>query len=229
MTLVEASLARAYLDQATQKGTFNEDLEDMSGIGLLPPHFYRELARTEEGCRLLRQSGHFHDFASCVRDFRMDEEDIEVLTKAKGCLWAIGNVGSMELGAPFLEESEIVGTIVKIAEYAEVISMRGTACFVLGLLSRSTHGYEMLREHGWDTAVNARGQSLGLCMPNDLDRLCLVSDRSVLAISLIGLTVADDLSFRSCRPNGIPRVTGNLSGSDDRRPSHQCEDTEIDR
>jgi hypothetical protein len=177
VTLVEASLARAYIDQASQKATFNEELEDISGIGLLPPHFYRELARTEEGCRLLRQSGHFHDFASCVRDFRMDEEDVEVLTKAKGCLWAIGNVGSMELGSPFLEESEIVGTIVKIAEQAEVISMRGTACFVLGLLSRSTHGYEMLREHGWDSAVNARGQSLGLCMPNDLGRLCSVSDR----------------------------------------------------
>jgi rapamycin-insensitive companion of mTOR len=176
VALVEASLARAYIDQASQKGTFNEELDDISGIGLLPPHFYRELARTEEGCRLLRHSGHFHDFASCVRDFRMDEEDIEVLTKAKGCLWAIGNVGSMELGSPFLEESEIVGTIVKIAENAEVISMRGTACFVLGLLSRSTHGYEMLREHGWDTAVNARGQSLGLCMPDDLDRLCSVSD-----------------------------------------------------
>ena len=179
VTLVEASLARAYIDQASQKATFNEELEDISGIGLLPPHFYRELARTEEGCRLLRQSGHFHDFALCVRDFRMDEEDVEVLTKAKGCLWAIGNVGSMELGSPFLEESEIVGTIVKIAEQAEVISMRGTACFVLGLLSRSTHGYEMLREHGWDSAVNARGRSLGLCMPNDLDRLCSVSDRWV--------------------------------------------------
>jgi rapamycin-insensitive companion of mTOR len=175
VTLVEASLARAYIDQASQKGTFNDELEDVDGIGLLPPHFYRELARTEEGCRLLRHSGHFYDFASCVRDFKMDEEDLEALTKAKGCLWAIGNVGSMELGAPFLEESEIVGDIVKIAENAEVISMRGTACFVLGLLSRSTHGYEMLREHGWDSAVNSRGQSLGLCMPNDLDRLCSVS------------------------------------------------------
>ena len=186
VTLVEASLSRAYIDQASQKGTFSDDLEDINGIGLLPPHFYRELARTEEGCRLLRQSGHFYDFASCVRDYKMDEEDLEALTKAKGCLWAIGNVGSMELGSPFLEESEIVGTIVNIAEHAEVISMRGTACFVLGLLSRSTHGYEMLRENGWDTAVNSHGQSLGLCMPNDLDRLCSVS--SLSAATAIVLT-----------------------------------------
>ena len=209
VTLVEASLARAYIDQASQKGTFNDELEDVNGIGLLPPHFYRELARTEEGCRLLRQSGHFYDFASCVRDFKMDEEDLEALTKAKGCLWAIGNVGSMELGAPFLEESEIVGDIVNIAEHAEVISMRGTACFVLGLVSRSTHGYEMLREHGWDTAVNSRGQSLGLCMPNDLSRLCSVSAFLVSRPGRIRieLTGSDDIPVRFSESNGIDRVT----------------------
>ena len=49
----------------------------------------------------------------------------------------MGNVGSMELGAPFLEETEIVQDIVKIAEGADVITMRGTAFFVLGLISRS--------------------------------------------------------------------------------------------
>ena len=172
VTLVEASIARAYIDQASQKGTYGDELGDLEDAGLLPPHFYRELARTEEGCKLLRQSGHFYEFASTVRDFKMSEEDAEALTKAKGCLWAIGNVGSMELGSPFLEESEIVGNIVKIAEQAEVISMRGTACFVLGLISRSTHGYEMLKEHDWDSAINSRGQSLGLCMPHDLGRLC---------------------------------------------------------
>ena len=175
VTLVEASLARAYIDQASQKGTFNEDVLDVDDVGLLPPHFYRELARTEEGCKLLRQSGHFYDFASAVREFNLEEEEFETLIKVKGCLWAIGNVGSMELGSPFLEESEIVGDIVQIAEGAEVISMRGTACFVLGLISRSTHGFETLNEHGWDTAVNSRGQSLGLCMPMDLGRLCSVS------------------------------------------------------
>ena len=174
VTLVEASLARAYIDHTSQKGTFNEDMLDLDDIGLVPPHFYRELARTEEGCKLLSRSGHFYDFASTIRDFKLGEEDREVLTKAKGCLWAVGNVGSMELGAPFLEESEIIGIIVRIAEGAEVISMRGTAYFVLGLISRSTHGLEMLAEHGWETAVNANGDSLGLCMPSDISKLCSV-------------------------------------------------------
>lgn len=173
VTLVEASLARAYIDPSAQKGnTYADEPVEMFDAGILPAHFYRELARTKEGCKLLRQSGHFYEFASMIQDFDLAEEDYEALTKVKGCLWAIGNVGSMELGAPFLEETEIVAAIIRIAEGAEVISMRGTAFFALGLISRSTHGFEMLLENDWDSAVDNRGRSLGLCMPTDLGRLC---------------------------------------------------------
>jgi rapamycin-insensitive companion of mTOR len=176
VTLVEASLARAYTEQPNNRNTFssNDDVLELEDLGVVPPHFYRELARTDEGCRLLEKSGHFNDFASIVRDFELDEEDAEALTKVKGCLWAIGNVGSMELGAPFLEETEIVGSIVRIAEGAEVMSLRGTAFFVLGLISRSKHGNEMLLEFGWQSAVDEHGHSLGLCLPENLSRLCSV-------------------------------------------------------
>lgn len=175
VTLVEASLARAYTEQPSQRNIFsrNEDTLELE-LGLVPPHFYRELARTDEGCRLLEKSGHFNEFASTIRDFKLEEEDGEVLTKVKGCLWAIGNVGSMELGVHFLEETEIVGSIVAIAENAEVMSLRGTAFFVLGLISRSEHGNEMLLEHGWKSAVDDHGRSLGLCLPDQLSKLCSV-------------------------------------------------------
>jgi rapamycin-insensitive companion of mTOR len=178
VTLVEASLARAYTEQANQKSTFisNDDALELEDLGVVPPHFYRELARTEEGCGLLEKSGHFNDFATIVRDFDLDEEDGETLTKVKGCLWAIGNVGSMDLGAPFLLGTEIVSSIVAIAEGAEVMSLRGTAFFVLGLISRSKYGLEMLLELGWNSAVDDRGRSLGLCLPEQLNKLCSVSN-----------------------------------------------------
>lgn len=99
--LVEASLSRAYVDQPRRSSFIIDDFVDMQDIGLVPPHFYRELARTREGCKLLEQSGHFYDFASTIREFKLDEEDPEVLLKVKGSLWAVGNVGSMELSAPF--------------------------------------------------------------------------------------------------------------------------------
>lgn len=171
VNLVEASLSRAYNGHFSKAVTGTEELMPIEDLGVAPPHFYRELARTSEGCRLLRQSGHFYEFASSVHDFDVTEEDPEALLKIKGCLWAIGNVGSMELGAPFLEESEVVSSIIRIAEQAQVMSLRGTACFVLGLISRSAHGLEMIMEHGWDTASNMHGESLGLCMPRDLGRL----------------------------------------------------------
>jgi len=46
-----------------------------------------------------------------------------------------------------------------------VMSLRGTAVFVLGLISRSLHGQEILYEYGWDGTVNIRGESMGFCMP----------------------------------------------------------------
>lgn len=104
----------------------------------------------------------------------MDEEDNEMLLKAKGCLWAVGNVGSMELGAPFLA-AEIIQRIVQIATSAGVLTMRGTAFFVLGLISRSRHGLQVLRGLGWGSGVDQKGDSLGLCLPTDFQNLFLVS------------------------------------------------------
>lgn len=172
VALVEASLARAYTDSAIHKTSYAEE-PDLVEMGLAPAHFYRELARTEEGCKLLRQSGHFYEFSSTIRDFDLEDDDSETLLKVKGSLWAIGNIGSMELGAPFLEEDDVIKTMVRIAEGAAVMSVRGTAVFALGLCSRTLHGVQMLAENSWDTTIDSRGGSLGLCIPRNLDNLCL--------------------------------------------------------
>ncbi|KAJ5747538.1 uncharacterized protein N7511_009234 [Penicillium nucicola] len=172
--LVEAALSRAYVEQPRRGSLAPEDLVDLQDIGLVPPHFYRELARTAEGCKLLEQSGHFNEFAWTIRDFRLDEEENEMLLKAKGCLWAVGNVGSMELGAPFLD-ADIIERIVEIATSAGVLTMRGTAFFVLGLISRSRHGLKVLQGLGWDSGVDQKGDSLGLCLPTNFRKLFSIS------------------------------------------------------
>ena len=138
---------------------------------IAPPHFYRELTRTTEGCRLLRDKGHFGDFVETIREYGLEKDDAETIVKVKGCLWAVGNVGSMELGAPFIEEWNVVDVILRVAESSEVLSMRGTAFFVLGLISRSLHGSEMLTERGWDGASTTMGESLGRFIPLHLGRI----------------------------------------------------------
>lgn len=176
VSVIEASLARAFLmdpdDQSNRLSLFDDtEVEADFHDSHVPPHFYRELTRTEEGCRLLSDKGHFEEFVATIRAHGMQYKDLELVTKVKGCLWAVGNVGSMELGAPFLEGSDVVEQIINIAEFHEVMSLRGTAFFVLGLISRSTHGLEILSEHGWDSNTTPMGNSLGFCIPNDLSRL----------------------------------------------------------
>ncbi|CAK7216554.1 hypothetical protein SBRCBS47491_002867 [Sporothrix bragantina] len=172
--LIEASLARAFVESSDEQvgriPVFAEE-GDADTDAHIPPHFYRELTRTEEGCRLLREKGHFDEFATTIRDYGMQTSDAELITKVKGCLWAVGNVGAMELGAPFLESCDVVEQIVKIAQHQEIMSLRGTAFFVIGLISRSLHGLEILSEFGWDSNTNTLGASLGFCIPSDLSQL----------------------------------------------------------
>jgi len=173
VSLIEASLARAFVenpeDHPSRMSVFEDETDADSEVHI-PPHFYRELTRTREGCKLLHDKGHFDEFASTIRDYGMQSDDAEMLTKVKGCLWAVGNVGSMELGAPFLESCDVVQHIVKIAQEHDILSLRGTAFFVLGLISRSIHGLEILSEFGWDSNTNPLGTSLGFCIPSDLTK-----------------------------------------------------------
>ncbi|KAK6353200.1 hypothetical protein TWF696_005183 [Orbilia brochopaga] len=167
---VEASIARAFADsdRISQDGT---SFQDMDSVGYVPPHFYRELAKTAEGCRLLQEKGHFEEFAMFVQQNADECEDLEVVTKVKGSLWAIGNIGSLPSGAPFLDNSDIVEKIVYIAETSSVLSLKGTAFFVLGMLSRTTNGMELLDAFEWDAKISDMGDFLGYCLPRQLKRL----------------------------------------------------------
>ena len=171
VTLVEASLSRALSLQLERPVPSSDEPIKPYDQGTVPPHFYRELTRTTEGCKLLEESGHFNEFVATIQDHWSEHDDTEVMLKVKGCLWAVGNVGSMELGAPFLEETDVVDTILEIATSSEVMTMRGTAFFVLGLISRSLHGMEIIAEHGWSAATDQVGRSLGFCLPPRLNDL----------------------------------------------------------
>jgi rapamycin-insensitive companion of mTOR len=91
----------------------------------VPLHFYGELTKTTEGCKILEEKGHFDEFARFIVSFKDEDEDLELIVKLKSCLWAVGNIGANEGGVPFLEKSGIVKEIVAIAEHSSVISLKG--------------------------------------------------------------------------------------------------------
>lgn len=202
--LVEASLCRAYHDQPRRNSMALEDLVDMHLIGRAPPHFYRELARTKEGCRMLADSGQFAEFVTTIQDYDFQEEDPEVLQRVKGALWAVGHLGSMELSAQFFDGSPVLDRIVQIAEGAAVLTMRGTAFFVLGIISTSRHGLEMLIEAGWDAAVDYKGQSLGSCMPLDLKRIYQIPFESTGVDSLAANAASESEKYKSATTDPDP-------------------------
>jgi len=100
-------------------------LTSRSFTGVVPLHFYGELTKTTEGCKILEEKGHFDEFAQFILACKDEEEDTEVILKLKSCLWAVGNIGANDGGVPFLVKSGIVKEIVSIAEESSVISLKG--------------------------------------------------------------------------------------------------------
>ncbi|KAF5385668.1 hypothetical protein D9757_005476 [Collybiopsis confluens] len=151
---------------------FNSNDEDEHTLGFegtVPPHFYGEMAKTELGCHILQDKGHFAEFAQFIRKHGHESEDPELIMKLKSVLWAVGNIGAAEGGLPFLEEEEVIPAVLSIANGSLIPSVRGTCFFVLGLISSTSQGAEILDDYQWEATLTPMGQPTGLCIPVELD------------------------------------------------------------
>ncbi|KAF9475644.1 hypothetical protein BDN70DRAFT_883456 [Pholiota conissans] len=149
----------------------NEDEDDLLEFdGIVPAHFYGEMAKTELGCQVLQEKGHFIEFSQFIRQHSEESEDIDLILKLKSILWAVGNIGATEGGLHFCEEEEIIPAILKIAENSLIPSVRGTCFFVLGLISSTTQGAEILDDYNWEATLSPLGIPTGLCIPADVER-----------------------------------------------------------
>ncbi|CCF60531.1 hypothetical protein KAFR_0K01770 [Kazachstania africana CBS 2517] len=138
----------------------------------LPLHFYESLAKTEDGITLLSQSGDLVQFMNTIKKYVSDSMGDEVSTdiiEVKAALWCCGYIGSTELGIGLLDNYSLVEDVVKIANEASATSLRFTAFFILGLVSRTREGCEILDEMGWNCSVTVHGDPLGITLPNKLD------------------------------------------------------------
>ncbi|GLB38352.1 putative rapamycin-insensitive companion of mTOR, domain 5 [Lyophyllum shimeji] len=158
---VEVFLAKVF-------NNVTDEEDDMLAFdGTVPPHFYGEMAKTELGCQILQEKGHFTEFSQFIQKHSEESEDMELIMKLKSILWAVGNVGATEGGLPFLEEEEIIPAVLAIAEKSPVPSIRGTCFFVLGLISLTSQGAEILDDYHWEATLSPLGIPTGLCVPVD--------------------------------------------------------------
>ncbi|KAJ8516654.1 hypothetical protein ONZ45_g6075 [Pleurotus djamor] len=162
---VEVFLAKVF-----RSASPGDEEETLAFDGTVPPHFYGEMAKTELGCQVLQDKGHFADFAQFIRQHSHENEDAELILKLKSILWVVGNIGATEGGLPFLEEEHVIPAILEIAEESPIPSVRGTCFFVLGLISSTSQGAEILDDYRWEATLSPLGLPTGLCIPLDLER-----------------------------------------------------------
>ena len=93
--------------------------------GTILSHFYGELVRTEEGCVLLSERGHFDEFTRVIIQYGNDDIPYEANTlQLKSFLWAVGHIGASETGFEFFQDNSLLEAIVNIADTARIVSVR---------------------------------------------------------------------------------------------------------
>lgn len=134
-----------------------------------PRHFFGELVRTEQGCRLLRSTGFVDEFAKYIARHWQDTSP-EAVLKMKSHMWAIGHIACRPLGAEFITLN-MVRDLCRLFARSPVYSVSGTAFYCLGMISSSFEGAELLIQCGWAATVGVYGDHQGIVLVKDREAL----------------------------------------------------------
>ncbi|XP_073538000.1 rapamycin-insensitive companion of mTOR isoform X2 [Phyllobates terribilis] len=148
----------------------------------LPVHLYGQLVHHKTGCHLLEVQNVVPDLSYTVRSPSLD--NWEGIKQLKAALWSLGNIGSSNWGLNLLQEENVIPDIIALAQHCEVLSIRGTCAYVLGLLSKTKQGCDILKQHSWDTVRHSRRHPWPV-VPDDMEQLCheLCSIPSTLSLN----------------------------------------------
>jgi hypothetical protein len=119
----------------------------------VPDHFFGKLCRLPAGAAILRECGFVTPLLRRITSAINAEPRGKDLTKVKAALWSIGHIASSEPGLELLDLSAFAA-IVELANASAVLTLRGTAVFVLGLLGETQQGEEWLLQLGWGVRCN---------------------------------------------------------------------------
>ncbi|XP_010584116.1 PREDICTED: rapamycin-insensitive companion of mTOR isoform X2 [Haliaeetus leucocephalus] len=135
----------------------------------LPVHLYGQLVHHKTGCHLLESQSIVTDLSYTVRSPMLDKW--EGIKQLKAALWALGNIGSSNWGLNLLQEENVIPDIMALAQQCEVLSVRGTCVYVLGLIAKTKQGCDILKHHNWDAVRHSRRQPWPV-VPDDMEQLC---------------------------------------------------------
>jgi len=127
----------------------------------LPPHFYGELAKTADGCKVLQNSEHINEFINTMKDISANP------TERRAAIWALGNIGASRTGYQQFFTKEVLTSMVDLTETSTNLSIRGTCFYTLGMISKVEEGRWCLNSLGWESPANLNSC---ISLPKDISR-----------------------------------------------------------
>ncbi|VBB31327.1 unnamed protein product [Acanthocheilonema viteae] len=124
----------------------------------MPVHLYGQLALHDTGRELLLKSNEVDRLLDILRDSPLPTDTCQT-SELKGALYALGHIVA-NLN-PNLLPSETVPIICRFAECCPVLSIRGSAFWVLNLIGNTKLGSTLLLSLGWESSnfIVGRGKS----------------------------------------------------------------------
>ncbi|VDN40559.1 unnamed protein product [Gongylonema pulchrum] len=103
----------------------------------MPVHLYGQLAQHETGRDILLKTGEADRLLDLLRDSPVPL-DVHETSEIKSALYALGHIAAVV--DPSLLPLEVLPVICRFAECCPVLSIRGTAYWVLSLVGGTEHG-----------------------------------------------------------------------------------------
>lgn len=179
------------------------------GEVLVPPHLFGELAKTDQGCELIRQGGYTAQLLQILSSEQVASDSI----KKRGALWALGHIGSSESGSKLLDLTRFVTLVIDLAEHSDCPSLRGTAFMVLGTLTTQSASRELLLSLGWETS-NLHDLETRVALPVNVSKtklFTLPADTPVTGTVLAPLKFTPGLSGLSAAGSEILTLVSQMS------------------
>eukprot|EP01130_Rhizamoeba_saxonica_P014349 TRINITY_DN6264_c0_g1_i1.p1 TRINITY_DN6264_c0_g1~~TRINITY_DN6264_c0_g1_i1.p1 ORF type:complete len:1092 (-),score=205.67 TRINITY_DN6264_c0_g1_i1:14-3289(-) len=130
-------------------------------------HFIGELAKTKQGCIVIEKEGVLYSLMQLIEnEYWINGEVIPIIVR-RGAIWAAGHIVSSERGYNNLRNiaESVVQLIFDTCNNSPILSLRGTAFYVLGLMTNIPDIREFISKRGWSTTDSQK-----ICLPNDASK-----------------------------------------------------------
>ncbi|KAK6202918.1 Rapamycin-insensitive companion of mTOR, middle domain-containing protein [Scheffersomyces amazonensis] len=124
--------------------------------------------------KLLHDDEFLDNFENNYNDKEEQNRHLILLNNLKQNLWIIGNIASGTYGIQLLLnntmytgeiDTSIISTILELFKFCPIWQIRGICFYVLGMISSTEEGVEILDELNWVTVFDQYSHSKSLCYP----------------------------------------------------------------